>query len=175
MADTALPSLIEAKGHSDAKNYRMKHRVLTLMMQKNPEAFHVDSDDGKGIVGITHIPTGFRLHIPKQILQPGVQKAAGWKTSLAAKLQGGLSKVPKELGSGWLPYVTHGMGTAASGAFKGMRGMSNARRGILPALATGGTALGADYAADGEVNHGFLDAGAAFSAALLLARVMRSI
>jgi hypothetical protein len=68
MSTDALPNLLQVKAHSDAKRYDLKHRVLAQMMKRNPGAFVIDSDNGKGIVGITHVETGFRLHIPKQII-----------------------------------------------------------------------------------------------------------
>lgn len=63
----------EAKAHSDAKRYNRKHRILRELMDSDPEAFVVDSDDGKGIVGITHTRTGFRFHMPKQKLPRNLQ------------------------------------------------------------------------------------------------------
>lgn len=76
MSTDALPQLLEAKAHSDEKNYRMKHLLLSQMMRKNPDAFVVDSDNGKGIVGITHVPTGFKVHVPKHLaLRDNVKSA----------------------------------------------------------------------------------------------------
>lgn len=68
MPDDALPSLIEAKAQSDKKRYDLKHRILANMIRHNPDAFVIDEDDGKGIVGITHVETGFRLHMPRQVI-----------------------------------------------------------------------------------------------------------
>ena len=77
MPDAPLPSLLEAKSHSDKKKYHMKHRIIADMMRRNPDAFVIDSDDGKGIVGVTHVDTGFRLHMPRQVLPVPLSKAAG--------------------------------------------------------------------------------------------------
>jgi hypothetical protein len=84
MPSDALPSLIEAKAHSDTKQYHLKHRVLAEMMKRNPKAFVIDSDNGKGIVGITHVETGFRLHVPKQVLPVVLEKEA---TTLMSRMQ----------------------------------------------------------------------------------------
>lgn len=86
MPAAALPSLIKAKEHSDAQNYRMKHLVLSQMMRANPDHFVIDSDDGKGIVGITHVDTGFRLHVPKNIIPTTMDKQAGVKGALKSVL-----------------------------------------------------------------------------------------
>jgi len=69
----ALNNLLEAKDHSDKKQYGAKHRIMALMMYKAPDEFLVDSDDGK-FLGITHAPTGFRMHLPKNIV-PAVVRA----------------------------------------------------------------------------------------------------
>jgi hypothetical protein len=75
-ADGVISRMREAKQHSDAKRYNHKHRILRAVMSENPGAFVVDSDDGNGIVGVTHVKTGFRFHIPKQKLPPGVGNAS---------------------------------------------------------------------------------------------------
>lgn len=71
--EAALGSLLQAKGHSDKKQYGAKHRIMALMMYKTPDEFLVDSDDGQ-FLGITHAPTGFRMHLPKNIV-PAVVRA----------------------------------------------------------------------------------------------------
>lgn len=67
-----LKKLIEAKKHSDLKQYKYKHDVLAHMMNKTPENFIVDSKDGE-IYGITHTPTNFRLHIPRKFVPSAVK------------------------------------------------------------------------------------------------------
>jgi hypothetical protein len=71
-AHPALPELLAAKEHSDAKRYSIKNRLIRQNMRRKADDWLVDSDDGKGIVGVTHIPTGFRLHMPKAIVDPDV-------------------------------------------------------------------------------------------------------
>ena len=60
-----LPDLKQAKQHSDDEDYRRKNILLRTMMQADPDSWVVDSDDGNGIVGLTHTPTNFRIHMPK--------------------------------------------------------------------------------------------------------------
>lgn len=71
-AHPALPALRAAKEHSDAGDYSMKHKLIRQNMRRHADDWSIDSDDGKGIVGVTHIPTGFRLHMPKGIVDPDV-------------------------------------------------------------------------------------------------------
>ncbi len=73
-AHPALPMLLEAKRHSDAKRYDIKNRYIRQNMRRDPDSWIVDSDDGKGIVGVTHTPTGFRLHMLKSVVDPDVLK-----------------------------------------------------------------------------------------------------
>lgn len=59
----ALSQLMEAKRESDRRNYKRKHSILRRLIEDNPDAFSVDSMS-RGIAGLTHNPTGFRLHMP---------------------------------------------------------------------------------------------------------------
>lgn len=68
----ALPGLLQAKEHSDAGDYRQKGLLLRQMMDENPGDWVIDSDDGKGIVGVTHVPTGFRIHTRRAQLPPSL-------------------------------------------------------------------------------------------------------
>ena len=71
-AHPALPGLIRAKSESDRRRYPSKHKLIRMEMRKDPGSFVIDSDDGKGIVGITHVPTGFRIHMLRNQVGPGV-------------------------------------------------------------------------------------------------------
>lgn len=64
----ALAALLEAKAHSDARRWAAKHAVLRRLIAQDPAAFVQDSDLGNGIVGVTHVPTNFRIHIPGNAL-----------------------------------------------------------------------------------------------------------
>ena len=68
----ALPDLQQAKAHSDKKDYRQKNMLIRKMMNDKPDDWAIDSDDGKGIVGVTHLPTGFKLHMRKDRASPRV-------------------------------------------------------------------------------------------------------
>lgn len=68
-----LKDLLQAKDHSDKKEYAAKHNKMALMMYQNPESFEIDSDDGK-FVGITHRDTGFRMHLPRNIIPAAIMK-----------------------------------------------------------------------------------------------------
>lgn len=62
-----LGRLLQAKGESDRKNYSGKHQILRELIMKRPRDFVIDSDDGRGIVGVTHAKTNFRVHMPKAL------------------------------------------------------------------------------------------------------------
>lgn len=64
---TALQRLLMAKYESDRKNYLKKHQLIRDLMKKHPEDFIIDSREGN-IVGITHVPTQFRLHLPYETI-----------------------------------------------------------------------------------------------------------
>jgi len=66
-ANTALKKLLKAKERSDVGDYRAKVDTMRQLMMHKPHEFVVDSDEGH-VVGITHVPTKFRMHIPKTAL-----------------------------------------------------------------------------------------------------------
>lgn len=74
---SAISELKRAKEHSDKRQYGVKHQIIKKMMSDDPDAFYIDSDDGKGIVGVTHKKTGFRFHMPAGKVRPGLSKEAG--------------------------------------------------------------------------------------------------
>lgn len=73
LKEKALDNLLDAKKHSDNRQYKYKHEILALMMAKSPKDFYVDSDDGS-IVGLTHAPTRFKIHVPKKFVPSKVEK-----------------------------------------------------------------------------------------------------
>lgn len=81
---SAISELKRAKEHSDKRQYGVKHQIIKKMMTDDPDAFFIDSDDGKGIVGVTHKQTGFRFHMPAGKVKPGLSKEAGRLDSLLA-------------------------------------------------------------------------------------------
>jgi hypothetical protein len=60
---SALQQLKKAKAYSDVRDYPRKVAILRSLIQESPSDFSIDSRD-KGIVGVTHKPTGFRIHMP---------------------------------------------------------------------------------------------------------------
>lgn len=69
-----LAVLLAAKGHSDRRQYAAKHALLRRLMLDRPGEFAVDSDDGRGILGLTHLPTRFRVHAPAAVVPAGVAR-----------------------------------------------------------------------------------------------------
>jgi hypothetical protein len=86
---SAISELKRAKEHSDKRQYGVKHQIIRKMMSDDPEAFFVDSDDGKGIVGVTHKKTGFRFHMPAGKVRPGLSKEANVGEKLLRLLPAG--------------------------------------------------------------------------------------
>lgn len=72
--ESPLSSLLEAKGYSDQRQYPRKHAILRKMIEEDPDSFFVDSRD-EGIVGLTHKPTGFRIHMPLPEVPPEFRTA----------------------------------------------------------------------------------------------------
>ena len=63
-----LDELIKAKAESDEKKYHHKQMRLRKLMVQHPEDFVITTKDKNGIYGITHNPTGFKMHLPKHVL-----------------------------------------------------------------------------------------------------------
>jgi len=70
-----LKQLKAAKAASDAGNYREKHKIMRELITTSPDDFRVDSAVGN-VNGITHIPTGFKMHLPTKMT--GHLKAASF-------------------------------------------------------------------------------------------------
>jgi hypothetical protein len=69
----ALTQLLKAKMESDRHRYEAKHSIMRDLIRDKPSDFHQDSED-KGIVGVTHHPTGFRMHLPKTVVPVTLKK-----------------------------------------------------------------------------------------------------
>jgi hypothetical protein len=63
MTQQTLNTLQTAKTHSDKKEYPQKAKLMYKLMREHPEEFSVDASE-KGHPGVTHNPTGFRMHVP---------------------------------------------------------------------------------------------------------------
>jgi len=57
------------------RDYRGKYMLLRQLMQKYPEAFVVDSPEGK-YHGITHQPTGYQFHVPQTVYDDLIKTAS---------------------------------------------------------------------------------------------------
>lgn len=66
-ASSVLTGLLQAKQHSDIREYKSKHQKLRELIEQHPEQFHIDSTDGN-IVGLTAMPFNFRIHAPLRAL-----------------------------------------------------------------------------------------------------------
>ena len=62
-----LEDLKKAKQYSDVKQYDEKNQLIHKMITDTPSEFYIDSDKD-GIVGLTHESTGFKIHVPKQVV-----------------------------------------------------------------------------------------------------------
>lgn len=65
---TPLDELLKAKSESDEKKYHHKQDRLRKLMVAHPQDFYITTKDDKGIYGVTHSPTGFRMHLPKHVM-----------------------------------------------------------------------------------------------------------
>ncbi len=62
----AIGQLLEAKRHSDRGDYGRKHQILRQLIAKNPKNWIIDQNEGR-FPGLTHTPSGFRMHAPRDI------------------------------------------------------------------------------------------------------------
>ena len=58
-----LEDLKKAKEHSDKKEYGQKSVIMTRLFRDHPDDFIMDDD--WNYAGVTHVPSGFRLHVPR--------------------------------------------------------------------------------------------------------------
>lgn len=72
---STVDALLAAKAESDRKNYPAKHAILRRLLRDAPDEFAVDSGEGERMVGVTHRPSGFRVHMPSVALPEGYIRA----------------------------------------------------------------------------------------------------
>lgn len=72
-APSILDQLIEAKKRSDYQDYDTKTKILADLLRKHPNDFKVDSELNQKYVGITHKPTGFKIHAPRKIVPRNIE------------------------------------------------------------------------------------------------------
>ena len=65
-ADT-LEQLIAAKAYSDAGDYTNKAVLMSHLLQKHGDEFEV-TDDSTPHWGVTHVPSGFQIHVSRNIV-----------------------------------------------------------------------------------------------------------
>lgn len=68
-----LQRLIEAKKKSDNKEYQSKNKIIQDLLAKHPRDFKIDSLLDKNYVGLTHKPTGFKIHAPRTLIPVGIE------------------------------------------------------------------------------------------------------
>ena len=68
-----LRKLIEAKKLSDKNEYGGKNELLGKLLQKFPKEFKVDQYLHNKYVGLTHKPTGFKIHAPRTLIPVGIE------------------------------------------------------------------------------------------------------
>ena len=79
-AHPALGPLLLAKEKSDKGDYGGKYHILRTLISDAPQDWKVDSES-EGIYGLTHNPTGFKMHAPRQILPQGTGIEERWRAS----------------------------------------------------------------------------------------------
>ena len=72
-----LKKLIEAKKFSDKNEYGKKNEVLAELLNKYPKEFKVDSRLDSKYIGLTHKPSGFRIHAPRTLIPTGIEHTVG--------------------------------------------------------------------------------------------------
>jgi len=68
-----LKKLIEAKKRSDVGDYSAKNRILKDVLNSSPSQFKVDSKLNEKYVGITHTPTGFKIHTKRNLIPSNIE------------------------------------------------------------------------------------------------------
>lgn len=90
-----LHRLLLAKQMSDARNYHEKNKILRNLFMERPEDFVIDSDLNKKFVGVTHVPTSFKVHAPRDIIPYTVAR------------QEGLDKIAEDLAWSHVPELVN--------------------------------------------------------------------
>lgn len=66
--------LLQAKKFSDTRNYHEKNKILRNLMAERPDDFVIDSSLNRKYVGVTHVPTAFKVHAPLDIIPSTVKR-----------------------------------------------------------------------------------------------------
>jgi len=68
-----LKRLIAAKKLSDKNDYVGKNTILRELLQEYPDQFRVDQLLNDKYVGITHKPSGFKIHTTRSLIPTGIE------------------------------------------------------------------------------------------------------
>jgi hypothetical protein len=68
-----LKKLIEAKEMSDKRDYQGKNKIMRELLTTHPKSFTVDSILDRKYVGVTHKPSGFKIHAPRNLIPAGIE------------------------------------------------------------------------------------------------------
>jgi hypothetical protein len=68
-----LKQLLEAKKRSDRNDYRGKNEILSELLKKHPDQFRVDQLLNDKYVGLTHKPSGFKIHTTRSLIPTGIE------------------------------------------------------------------------------------------------------
>ena len=68
-----LKKLIEAKKFSDKNEYGSKNTIIADILSKYPKEFKVDQLLNDKYVGLTHKPSGFKIHAPRSLIPVGIE------------------------------------------------------------------------------------------------------
>jgi hypothetical protein len=74
-----LKKLIEAKKFSDKNEYGSKNTILAELLSKYPKEFKVDQILNNNYVGLTHKPSGFKIHAPRTLIPVGIENKVATK------------------------------------------------------------------------------------------------
>lgn len=75
-----IQQLLKAKKHSDRSEYEQKKAILRKLLESHPHQFKIDSRQSH-TVGLTHLPSKFKIHtvkssLPDEFLKRQMLKAA---------------------------------------------------------------------------------------------------
>lgn len=101
-----LHLLLQAKAMSDGKNYHEKNKILRDLFMSSPDDFLIDSDLNKKFVGVTHVPTSFKIHAPRDIIPYTVKR------------QEALNKISSDLSWSYVPELVNTYTSAAKSIFE---------------------------------------------------------
>ena len=68
-----IQQLHEARAASDRRWMQHKARMLGYFMRQDPGEWLVDSAARSPFPGITHVPSGYRFHVPRSIIPQMLQ------------------------------------------------------------------------------------------------------